>query len=323
MFRYRFAMLMLLAVPASATAEPPVVEVGKLSFVFAEPATGRKILGARDAFVSRLSTFDRQARMQSPTEVSNESYLEFVSQQVRPWQPDQQAKLSEVLQDLAAPLSGMSFPKLSKVELVQTTGREEGEAAYTRSNAIVLPRSKIELPPRALRKLLLHELFHVVSRTDAKLRDELYAVLGFRPSNEIQLPAEWQSRRLTNPDAPVIEHVMTVQLAKHEQRHVAPVLFASSPYDPEESRSMFAYLKFQLLQVVPNEQGDYEAAEEQGQPLWLSPTLADFRRQIGGNTGYIIHPEEVLADNFVALVLETEGLPDPWILKKMAKILRR
>ena len=43
--------------------------------------------------------------------------------------------------------------------------------------------------------------------------------------------------------------------------------------------------------------------------------------QIGGNTNYIIHPDEILADNFVHLALEAEKLATPRIIEEMKKTL--
>lgn len=42
---------------------------------------------------------------------------------------------------------------------------------------------------------------------------------------------------------------------------------------------------------------------------------------MGRNTGYIIHPEEILADNFKLLATGAENVPSPQILEKMRVIL--
>ncbi|MFK7809100.1 MAG: hypothetical protein AB8F74_14955, partial [Saprospiraceae bacterium] len=43
--------------------------------------------------------------------------------------------------------------------------------------------------------------------------------------------------------------------------------------------------------------------------------LADFYRQIKDNTNYIIHPDEVMADNFMFLIMAQE---DPESLKRFS-----
>jgi hypothetical protein len=59
----------------------------------------------------------------------------------------------------------------------------------------------------------------------------------------------------------------------------------------------------------------------------LSPRLVDVRKvsgfmeQVGKNTRYIIHPEEILADNFVLLILEERNVPSPDIINKIRMVL--
>ena len=46
--------------------------------------------------------------------------------------------------------------------------------------------------PRRAYFLLAHEVFHVLSRTDPVLRDDLYALLGFKNVDGFEYPAELQ-----------------------------------------------------------------------------------------------------------------------------------
>jgi hypothetical protein len=43
--------------------------------------------------------------------------------------------------------------------------------------------------------------------------------------------------------------------------------------------------------------------------------------QVGRNTQYIIHPEEIMADNFAELVMQDRSVPTPEILQKMLAVL--
>ena len=47
-----------------------------------------------------------------------------------------------------------------------------------------------------------------------------------------------------------------------------------------------------------------------------------FHEQIGRNTEYIIHREEVLADNFVLLVNGGNDVPSPRIIREMRQIFQ-
>ena len=80
-----------------------------------------------------------------------------------------------------------------------------------------------------------------------------------------------------------------------------------------------------MLQFLAVEKkGDRWVATENddGTPVVFSPLqLSNFREQIGSNTNYIIHPEEILAENFRHLVLGTKSLPNPEIIEKMKRII--
>ena len=42
------------------------------------------------------------------------------------------------------------------------------------------------------------------------------------------------------------------------------------------------------------------------------------QQKTGGNTGYLIHPEEALADNFALLIVGSDRpVPSPWVLEKL------
>jgi hypothetical protein len=306
-------------VHAQVADEAPIA-IGKLRFKFATVDAAQATLATPDEFLNRLSDFDIKSRMQRSDPASLEEYVAFVAREVRDWKPSQIEKVSSVLNDLNPKLATLQLTQPIDVLMIQTSGREESGAAYTRSGSIILTATQIEMPKAGLGKLILHELFHVLSRRDPVLRDKLYAIIGFQKTTEILLPKEWMSRRITNPDAPVIEHVIRVQISAGQQQIVAPVLYSSGDYDPATASSMFAYLQFGLMQVENSGENQYQAVLRDGQPVMHPTTLPDFRRQIGANTQYIIHPEEVLADNFSEWILGTKDLPDPWIPQQIEAV---
>ena len=100
---------------------------------------------------------------------------------------------------------------------IKTTGNEEGGAAYTRANAIVLPEAEMTAPVEKIRKTISHELFHVLSRANPDLREKLYAAIGFVKCDEVAFPLELKSRKLTNPDAPKNDHCILLQVGDKRQ----------------------------------------------------------------------------------------------------------
>ena len=109
--------------------------------VFASVEEGRAILTARDDFVQRLSPFDRAARLKTDRDVSEEEFLAFVGNSVLAWSDNNRGKVEDVINGIRSSLGALSPPLPDKIYMITTSGNEEGNAAYTRSNSVVLPTS--------------------------------------------------------------------------------------------------------------------------------------------------------------------------------------
>lgn len=290
------------------------------TLLFATPERGRAVLCRRDDYVERLSPFDRSARLKTAETVSEETYLSFVGQQLLPWHASEREKVLGVIGDLKERFDALRLPLPPQLLLIKTTGREEGGAAYTRANAIVLTESHLRSDTKELTRLICHELFHVLSRAAPSVRDGLYATIGFRRCPEPVLPAAFRERQITNPDAPVNDHCIDVVI-NGTRRTVVPILLSDSKqYDPQRGGEFFEYLRLRFLAVREDADADTTSLLlVQGQPLLVPVTeLRGFFEQVGRNTGYIIHPEEILADNFAHLLMQTPDLESPEIVRRMA-----
>lgn len=309
----------LIVCPPSEAVEVPLH--GDSVLRFANVEEGIRALTARDRFIASLSPFDRQVRVKSDEEVSEEDLLSYIEKQVVAWGDDEVEKLSPIVAAVRKKLRPFKLDLPPTVLLVQTTGREESGAAYCRGNAIALPRNMVRRAERSLERILTHELFHILSSHNPELRERLYAIVGFTPCTEIQLPASLQARKITNPDAPVCEHYIEV---KHQDSTVkaAPILFSSRErYDASRGGSLFQYLTFRLM-VVDQDGDEWAPLEEDGKPVLLEArNTPTFFEKIGRNTSYIIHPEEVLAENFVLMVDDKTDVPTPRIPKEMKQVL--
>ena len=286
---------------------------------FATPLQGRAILCRRDDYVARLSPFDRQARLKTNRPISEQQYLEFVGQQLLPWNASERSKVLEVVAKLGPTLDELRIPLPDRVLMIKTSGREEGGAAYTRGNAIVLTEEHLRREAEELERLICHELFHVMSRADPAVRDGLYATIGFRRCGEPTLPTPLAKVKLTNPDAPVNDHCIDV-LIDGQRRTVVPVLLSeSTTYDVARGGEFFEYLRLRFLAVQIDPKSDTTSPLSiNGQPLLVPVTeLKGFFEQVGNNTAYIIHPEEILADNFAHLMMKTADLETPQIVARM------
>lgn len=279
-------------------------------FRFASVEEGQRILAQRDDFVASLSAFDRQARLKTDQPVGEAQFLAFVGRNVEAWTPAEQALVEGVIREVQPALDALGLDGL-QIDVVKTTGLEEGNAPYSRGSAIMIPVSKLPRGAGFLRQVIPHEVFHVLSRRDPQLRKALYATIGFTPCGPVQLPLALRDRRITNPDAPVIDSCIALTAAGKLVR-AAPVLYSSADrYDVAKGGEMFAYLVFRFLVVEGEAPGALLDPKE----------VKGFLEQVGNNTQYLIHPEEILADNFMHLVLGKKDLPTPAVAERLRETL--
>lgn len=315
---------LFMMVPASgtygATNAWPIAADTRLRAVTVEQ--GRDILSSPDDFLRSLSPMDRSSRLRTNGAVAPDEFTRFVADQVMSWEEPELARLRDLSRSLSNRLAGWSLPFPESVAVLKTTGLEEGHAAYTRGTAIILPVSDLAKPSAGLERVFLHELFHILSRRNPSLRDALYAQIGFQPCGPVALPPEYAPRRLTNPDAPLIEHRLSGRVGGRDV-HLMPVLYSrTATYRAGDTRPFFAYLEFRLMEIEPGA-GGWQAVIRDGIPAFHQPgEVGNFFEQIGRNTGYIIHPEEVLADNFVLLMQGGTAVPNPEVPARMAEALR-
>lgn len=304
------------------------------SFVFASAARGQDILSAHDDYTSVLSPFDRSSRMQVSRTVSPRALSDFYRANTLEWdeeEKEQIAKSFDVFKTRAVPFS-LHLPK--EVFLVKTTGREESGAAYTRANAIFLPKDFVASSSEArLSWLICHETFHVLSRANPHLREKLYNVIGFEKCNDVAVPSALARRKISNPDAPRNDHFIRVRVNGEEHKAV-PIIFSSrGKYNFEKEPSFFAYIKSQLMLVTGDENENLKPlCNDKGKPVLVDMGKTDgFFEQVGRNTNYIIHPEEILAENFSYAVLKFENweadfkageIDSPHILQAIRDILK-
>jgi hypothetical protein len=291
---------------------------------FASLDEGRKILMTKDEFVRALSPFDRSARMKVDRPLTEDEYLGFVGNNVAEWTAEERQAVEAALKEIHLRLREwpLGFPE--KIHMVKTSGAEEGHATYTRGSAIMIPaRQLAKGDSKELARLICHELFHILSRQNPELREKLYGVIGFIPCDNLEFPRELAARKITNPDAPRNDHFIRIEIDGRKCSAIPVLLSRAETYDAARGGEFFEYLEFQFL-VVELDAGKKRPKvvyENGAAKLAGPPAVSGFLEQVGRNTKYVIHPEEILADNFALLVLEDQGVQSPEIIQKMKTIL--
>ena len=146
----------------------------------------------------------------------------------------------------------------------------------------------------------------MVSRYDPALATRLYATLGFEPVAPLQWPAHWIPLRLANLDAPFVWHLMRTRIDGHDVSLMPLLVAKRTQLDRSKGGAFFTVLDVRLREV---------------QPAWHSPDEArDYLARLGGNTSYIFHPVETVADN-IAFLVSGRKVANPALLKRTKAVL--
>lgn len=97
------------------------------------------------------------------------------------------------------------------------------------------------------------------------------------------------------------------------------MIFAREKYNIAEGKLFFTYMQFKLLEVT--------ITQKTTKPTYNRDKIAFFNaeklyfQQVGENTNYIIHPDEILADNFVLLMNNVSNMKSRFVVDCIEKIL--
>ena len=310
----------LLLLPLAAWAHVTAEYADTVRFRFATEAEGRQLMGADDVYTRGWSEFDIVSRLKNPKGTRAE-LLAYKQAEVRAWTPEEQ---QTILRDMYAinqlvRTQGYRLPLPHEVVLVKTTMKDEGDAAgYTQANWIALTdQICTRMKPEARRDLLLHELSHVLTRNSLEYKERLYAALGFTlVRGGLEYPAELLKTRISNPDIGAYDSYGPFTI-KGRTENCAMYLYADRPYT---GGRFFEYVK---VAFVPYDAQLRPKSDANGKVLvYGMEDVEDFFERVGKNTNYIIHPEEILAENFVLAFLQTPGVPTPQLQQRVYKVLK-
>jgi hypothetical protein len=299
----------------------------------ATASEGKAHLAAEDDFTRALGGFERSLRMKRTDAVPDAEYRRFAGEQALDFTADEKIAWAAAIEEVRRGTEGLELGLPPVVLIIKTSGREELDAAYTRGHAIILPAKMAAWTDGASRVgLLAHELFHVSSRTSPPLRDKRYALLAFKPmARAIASPREIEGTRLTNPDAFGRGHYLRVAGNDGAEHAVVPLLTCDIALEKAiATEAWFKSLHVVLVHVVLVEVDPEKATamvDTAGRTRMLDTSATDWAQRLGQNTAYILHPEEVLAENFALIVRRRLGhavtVKQPDFLDAFESALRR
>ena len=262
-----------------------------------------------DHFFERINSNEISLQMKQNM-LSSESdlslinqYKEFLRSDVRSFSSSDIDYLNETFNDLYqnAELNAISLP--DSILLIKVAGNHYGNSVYyTRENCIIIPENVLnDKDSSAFSGVMLHEIFHIFSRYNPGIQEELYEVIGFSAVQDIQIPKALDDRLIYNPDGLDMNWMITLQ-SEGEPIQVCPIILSRKK--PKYKMGLFPNFEFKLYGLQRLDDGSYlvDCNKAGDSLLDQQKMMGAYFNVIGTNTGYIIHPDEILADHFMMLM---------------------
>lgn len=303
--------------------EEPSAE--SFSYHFASKDEGTELLLSNEDYFDRFCKNDLEFRMQKK-DATLEEYLDYVGDQVEEFTDEEKSLINWffLCMDDMLRENGYHIPALDEIILIKTTMHEEGDAgAYTHGTQIYLSGPRLEDAVsgdeeiiRTLEVVFWHELFHCLTRCNPDFREDMYRLIQFTvQEKDFEIPPSVSEYHITNPD---VEHQNAYATFHIEGEDIDCFLDAvTSKHFEQKGEQFFDYIEAALVPV-------------DGENIWYGAEQADnFNEILGTNTGYVIDPEECMADNFAYAMYygmegpEGDGYPNPEIIEGIIEYLKK
>ena len=280
----------------------------------------RQLVRTEDSYTRNWSAFDIASRLENP-EGKKEDLINLSAEELTEWTDSEKQRINQLMLAINDTIRKYNYkiPFPEEIVLIKSPMKSEGEAGgYTRNNWIVLIDGFFSMVEEEFHHhLLLHETFHVLTRNDPEFKRQMYATIGFSTTGEeLEYPKDLQDRRISNPDVSRYDSYATF-IVDNQPQKCAMILYAGKPYT---TGKFYEYLNIGFVplddRLKPVQKGDTTV-------IYPLDKITDFHDKVGKNTGYIIHPEEIMADNFVFAFLNKPNVPTPELKEKVQSILKQ
>lgn len=317
---------------SACTAQKPVsyeVKLGPNVTVLLDSTASARVItrDKTDKFFDRVTAVEMSIQMKKPLENQDrnawvENYKNYLRTDMASFTPDEAKFVTELMRDIMKTCQSVNADILpDSLLLIKTKGKHVGDGVYyTRENTIIIPADVLRIRDKAaLKSTMIHEVFHVYSRLNPKKSAELYKIIGFESIgyDNLEMHPLLASRIIHNPDGVDFAQKIDLNQADGSVVQAIPIIYSNALGYIDGRDVFFSYVEFNLFEVKKQENGKWKVvvAEDGINSTLKVESQPDFFKQIRDNTGYIIHPDEVLADNFAFFI---ESLRNPLRIAKFS-----
>lgn len=295
-----------------------------IKYHFASKNEGRELLLSNKEYFKKFNQNDLDYKMQKKGATMDE-YLSYAGDQVMDFTDEEKKMIADHFTKMEAVLkeNDYTLPPTDEIVLIKTTLEEEkGADAYTHGTQIYISAASLEGVLSGdeeyngyLDYIYWHELFHCLTRCNPDFRAAMYKLIHFTVADkDFELPPSVYEYHISNPD---VEHFNSYATFHIDGKDIDCFTdFVTLKHFEKKGDSFFDSYTTALVPV-------------DGSDIYYTPEQADnFYEVFGKNSGYVIDPEECMADNFsFALNYGIEGLggmgyPNPEIIEGIIDYLK-
>ncbi len=197
--------------------------------------------------------------------------------------------------------------KIPNLEIIKIDPNHYGLSVYyTRENAILVPSNVLSPSSMdALLPVMLHEISHILLRYNDAIKTKTYELIGFKKLDKpLSYSPEILKRILFNPDGLDDRYAITLSDGNTEVLCAPALVSSKSSFSPNISGFM-NYIKFDMYRLEEVETSYRLLSNKEGFSTLAPEYMSSFFKQIKDNTQYIIHPDEIIADNFMMYIISS------------------
>ncbi len=283
-----------------------------------------------DGFFDKIMPVDMLIQMKKTTNATAANplsrdallpeYLAFIQRDVADFTKEEKDFVAKTMAEafaLCGKVSPFVFP--TEIKIIKSHGAHYGsDTYYTRENLIIVPKQALVLRDAdTFLRVMLHEIAHIITRLNPSVKAKLYALIGFKKlDNALIINDSLRKRLLVNPDGVSLDWATELTTANGKNVFAMPLIYANDSIYRAEKPEFFQYLSWNYFELAPlddsklNKNSDKNADPKltvltagKQQKSTLNTTGINDLFQKKFNTQYIIHPDEIVADNFSLLMM--------------------
>ena len=291
----------------------PEAKTSHISHRYASAEEGRQLRLNNTDYFNALTQNDIDWKFRQTGKTVDE-FKTFAADQIKDFTEDEKKALDAMIALIEKRLDFLDVClRTDEIIFIKSDIEDEGGAGgFTHKNEIYLssflveaavdimqgnatyPTEYLEYLSLVTPEVIAHELFHTLTHSDARFRQQMYSLIGFTVmDHDIEFGPTVRNLILQNPDVERFDNWAEFTINGQKRRCTLLPVYACSFAEAAATDPNASFFDYMQCVLVPLDAPDTMIPVEQA---------SDFYTVLGHNTDYVIAAEECLADNFGNLV---------------------